>query len=126
MSAPHPNIALLSSLNLADMTQSADVFAEDAVFHYINPKLPDLEGDYHGFEAICGFFATLGERTGGTFRVNVIDARPVGDELVFVQTRNEMTLDGVPLSIDVALIWRIVDGRIRDVWDIPAVFTDAS
>ena len=79
-----------------------------------------------GFGAICGFFATLGERTGGTFRVNVIDARPVGDELVFVQTRNEMTLDGVPMSIDVALIWRIVDGRIRDVWDIPAVFTDPS
>lgn len=126
MSESHPNIVLLSAIDVTDMAKSADVFAEDAVFHFINPRLPDIEGDYRGFEAICGFFDKMADLTDGTFRVNVVDAWPVGDELVVVRTRNEMILDGAPVSTDVVVVWRIVDGRVRDVWDIPAVFTSAS
>ena len=47
----------------------------------------------------------------------------VGDELVVVQTRNSLTLEGQPITIDVVVVWRIVDGRITEVWDIPSAYT---
>jgi len=43
MTDDHPNIALLKQLDPSNMTASTDLFAEDAVFHYFNPNLPDLQ-----------------------------------------------------------------------------------
>ena len=47
----------------------------------------------------------------------------VGDELVVTHTKNRMTLQGRPIATDVVVVWRIVDGRIAEVWDIPSVHT---
>jgi len=37
-----------------------------------------------------------------------------------------MTLQGRPVAIDAVAVWRIVDGRIAEVWDIPSVHTTAN
>ncbi len=37
MSDDHPNIALLKRVDPANVAETIDVFAEDVVFHYINP-----------------------------------------------------------------------------------------
>ena len=37
-----------------------------------------------------------------------------------------MTLQGRPIAIDVVVVWRIVDDRISEVWDIPSVHTLSS
>ena len=55
--------------NLADATE---LFAPDAVFHYINPRLPDIQGDYVGMDGIRSFFEKIGAVTAGTFRVEPI------------------------------------------------------
>jgi hypothetical protein len=34
-----------------------------------------------------------------------------------------MVLEGIPLEIDVVVVWRIVDGKIVEAWDLPAVHT---
>lgn len=122
----HPNITLLRRVDITKLDQCADVFAEDAVFHFFNPKLPEVAGDYRGVEQIATFFAKMAGLTGGSFKVTVRDARAVGDELVVVQTLNEMTLAGAEIAVDVVVVWRFVDGKITEVWDIPAVFTAPS
>lgn len=49
----------------------------------------------------------------------------VGDELVVVQTKNTMILEGEAIAVDVVIVWRIVDGRIKEVWDIPSAYTQS-
>ncbi|MEM8664520.1 MAG: nuclear transport factor 2 family protein [Pseudomonadota bacterium] len=124
--AMHENLAILSRFDVRDVKGSADVLADDVVWHFFNPQVPALHGDHKGIEALAAFFAALAELTAGSFTVNVVDARPVGEELVVVQTRNTLTLDGRDLATDVVVVWRIVDGKIAEVWDIPSLHTLAA
>lgn len=123
MPQPHPNLAVLGRIDVTDLPTCADAFAEDAVWHFFNPQLPEIAGDYRGRDGIEAFFAAMAGATDGTFRVNVKDARAVGDELVVVETVNEMVLEGGPIAVDVVVVWRIVDGKVTEVWDIPAVYS---
>lgn len=117
----HPNIAALSKFDPADLEGSADALAPDVVWHYYNPQLPELHGDYVGVVGVMTFFSRLAEMTDGTFKVNVNDAWPVGGELVVVHTTNTLTLGQQNISVEVVVVWRIIDGRIAEVWDIPSL-----
>ena len=123
MSDTHPNVALIERLDIHDIAASEDVFAEDAVFRYFNPLLPDLQGDYVGLAGIRDFFQKIGALSEGTFRIEPVSATAVGDELVVVHTRNSLTFDNQPITMDVVVVWRIVNGRVTEVWDIPSVYT---
>lgn len=123
MPEEHPNISLLKRLSPGNLAAAAELFADDVVWHFFNPRLPDIQGDYVGLAGLKSFFETMGARTGGTFHVEPISMNPIGDELVTMQTRNTMTLEGQQISTDVALVWRIVEGRVKEVWDIPSVYT---
>ena len=121
MSENHPNIALLQKVDPANIAGSADVFAADLVWHYFNPRLPEIQGDYVGLAGLQNFFEKMGQRTEGTFQVTPISVTPVGDELLVVQSRNTMILEDRHIETDVVTVWRIVEGRIAEVWDIPSV-----
>ena len=124
MTEVHPNVAVLSRFDPRNVAGSADVVAEDVVFHFFNPNLPDIQGDYVGLTALQEFFGQMAEKTAGTFRVNPISVTAaVGDELVVVQSKNTMILEDRKIETDVVVVWRIVDGRITEVWDIPSVHT---
>lgn len=125
MTAQHPNLDLIQSLDPANLADAAEVMSPDVVWHYYNPTLPDLEGDYVGFDGLQRFFGTLAALSSGTFKVEPISATAVGDELVVVQTRNSLTIKDQPVTIDVVTVWRIVDGRVTEVWDIPSAFTQS-
>ena len=116
------NILLLQKLDITNLDSCADLFADNFVWHYFNPKLLQLQGDYNGLEELKGFFAKLGEMSGDSFNVSVIDVRAAGDELVVVQTCNRITLGGNTIEFDVVVVWRFVDGKIAEAWDIPSVF----
>jgi len=126
MTEDHPNIALLSKVDIRDLDASETLFSDDFVWHYFNPKLPDVEGDYVGVDGLRKFFAILAGKTGGTFRVKPISATPVGEELVVVRTRNTMELEDTSTAVDVVVVWRVVDGKIAEGWDIPSAFTMAA
>ena len=126
MDTLHPNIQLLNRLDITDLTSAEDLFAEDFVWHYFNPNLPEVEGDYVGIGGLRKFFARLAGGTGGTFRVEPISATPVGDELIVVRTRNTMELEGSSIAVDVVVVWRVVDAKIAEGWDIPSAFTLAA
>ena len=121
MADEHANVSLLKRLDLSNLAAAADLFAQDVVFHYFNPRLPDIQGDYVGLTGIHTFFEKIGVLTGDTFRVEPISITAVGDELVVTQTKNKMTVQGQPIATDVVVVWRFVDGRIAEVWDIPSV-----
>ncbi len=123
MTKEHPNISVLEKFDPTNLAGSADVLAENAVWHFFNPLLPDVQGDYVGLKGFQAFFGKLGGKTDGTFKVNLISTIAVGDELVVTHSKNSMILEGRPIETDVVVVWRIVDGLITEVWDIPSVYT---
>ena len=123
MSEEHPNVSLLKRLDLRNLEACADLFAADFVWHFFNDRLPDVQGDYVGLAGLKAFFDKLGAGTGGTFAVEPISVTPFGDELVVTHVRDTMTLQGTALEIDAVVVWRIVDGRLAEAWDIPAINT---
>lgn len=118
MSNEHPNIVLMQQLDLGNIAAAKDAFAEDVIWHYFNPNLPAMQGDYVGLDGIRSFFEAIGQMSEGTFKVQPVSATAVGDELVVVQSRNTLTFQGHTIALDVVVVWRFVDGRIAEVWDI--------
>lgn len=118
----HPNISLLEKIDLRNLDGCAEIFSEDFVWHYYNPQLPELEGDYKGVQELKGFFGKLFQMSRGSFNVTVVDARCVGDELVVTQTCNRISFEDRMIEFDVVVVWRFVGGKIAEAWDIPSVF----
>lgn len=118
----HPNLAILMKLDLQNLDACAEIFADDFIWHYFNPKLPDFEGDYRGVEGLKGFFAKLGAMSRGRFQVNPIDVRAMGDELLVTHVRNRIGLAKDVIEFDAVVVWRIVDGKLAEAWDIPSVY----
>ena len=123
MNNEHPNISILKKFNPSDPDTLAEVLAEDFVWHYINPQLPELEGDYAGLAGLKQFFQILGGRTKGSFQVNPLSINPMGDELISTHVKDTMSLDGQQLEIDAVVLWCIIGGKIKEAWDIPILPT---
>ena len=123
MNTIHPNIAVLQKFNPADVSASAGIIAEDAIFHYYNPFLPELQGEFQGRKGFVNFFEQIAAKTEGSFKVTPLSITPMGDELVVTHVKDNMTLDGEQIEVDAVVVWRIVDGKIKEAWDIPAVYT---
>ena len=123
MTDAHPNVALLSRFDPANLAGMTEVLAEDFVWHFINPKLPEHQGDYVGLPGLQDFFKRTEEFSGGTFRIKPVSVTAMGDELVVVHVKDTMVWEGSPVEIDAVVVWRIVEGKLAEAWDIPAVHT---
>ncbi|WP_299124270.1 nuclear transport factor 2 family protein [uncultured Winogradskyella sp.] len=123
MNKEHPNITILKRFNPADPNTAAEILAEDFVWHYINPKLTELEGDYFGLSGLKDFFQKLAGRTSGSFKVNPISATAIGDNIVIALVKDSMSLEGKPIEIDAVVVWCIMEGEIKEAWDIPIAQT---
>ena len=97
MEKSHPNIAVLQRFNPTDLANSGNIIAEDAVFHYFNPRLPDLQGDYQGRKGFMEFFGKISTQTNGTFKVTPVSIDPMGDEFVVTYVTNSMASGGALL-----------------------------
>ncbi|MEL6492013.1 MAG: nuclear transport factor 2 family protein [Cyanobacteria bacterium J06621_3] len=120
----HPNVSLFNQLDPANIAQSADILSENFVWHFFNPTLPQIEGDYVGLEGLQRFFEILSVMTDDTFWVEPISIAPIGDELVITHVKDRMTLNGAPIELDAVVVWRVVDGLLAEAWDIPSVYND--
>ncbi len=119
----HPNMSLLEKLDVQNLAKCSKLFADNFFWHYFNPLLPELEGDYEGIKGLKGFFEKLKGRSDGSCRVNVVNGYPAGDELVVTHVCNRMDLDGASIEFDAVVIWRVVNSKITEPWDIPAINT---
>ncbi len=123
MGKEHPSITLLSRVDIHDLSASSDLFSQDFVWHYFNPKFPDIQGDYFGIKGLKSFFKSLAGKTTGTFKVSFVSATPVGEELVVVHVRDTMEFEDNYIAIDAVVVWRVVNGLVTEGWDIPSAFT---
>jgi predicted SnoaL-like aldol condensation-catalyzing enzyme len=123
MNKEHPNIAILKRLNLQNPEVNTEIIAADFVWHYYNPELPEMEGDYAGLSGLAHFFTQLAKRTKGTFKVAPLSIVPMGDDLVITHVKDRMVLNGNPMEIDAVVVWCIMEGKIREAWDIPVIPT---
>jgi uncharacterized protein len=120
----HPNLATVRRIGRAvqsgDIAAASEVLAEDVVWHYFNPRLPDLAGDYTGAIGLQSLFHDLARLSRGSFRVEPVSMEPVGDELVFTHVRVHLVLEERKIATDAVVVWRVREGRAVEVWDIPA------
>ena len=69
----HPNEELVrrgyEAFNNADVDTLRELFADTTIFH--EPGRSPISGDYQGLDQVLGFFGTLAERSGGTFRATL-------------------------------------------------------
>ena len=77
MAEEHANVTLLKRLDLRDLAANAEIFAPDVVFHYFNPKLPEVQGDYAGIAGIQTFFETTHPRLIGDTRLKLHPDTPI-------------------------------------------------
>ena len=124
--AAHPNLELLGKLAdhfPGEMDKLKPLFSDNFVFHYFNSEMPSMQGSYKGVEGFGEFFTKLGSMSEGTFEVKNGEVIHIGDELIATHATPRMNLERRSFEWDALFIWRIVDGKFEEAWDIPAVNT---
>ena len=72
------------------------------------------------------FFQILAGKTKGSFKVNPLSIVPMGDKLIVTHVKDTMILEGKKKEVDAVVIWCIIDGKIKEAWDIPVIPTAKS
>ena len=115
--AENPNEALHHKGHAAFAANDNDtlglLIADDSLWHVAGKSL--LSGDYRGREAVFGFFAKLGELSGGTLEIQ--DDEILGGEertvalFTLTATRGDKTLNA-----DFCEVVRWRDGQVIEDW----------
>lgn len=116
----HPNEDTLRSLYDAfsrrDLEGIRGLLAEDAVFH--QPGRNPLSGTYQGADEVLGLMRMLGERSGGTFRVELHDVI-ASDEHAIGLLRATGERQGRRLDVPVVHVFHLRDGKLAELWIHP-------
>jgi ketosteroid isomerase-like protein len=88
------------------------VMAHEVVWH--EPGRSDLAGDYRGPNEVLGFLRELKARTGGTFKIEVLDVLSEPGRAVVFQRETAMKHEKV-LDLIAAVDFEIHNGKITEV-----------
>jgi len=88
------------------------VMAHDVVWH--EPGRSDLAGDYKGPDAVLAFLGQLKSRSGGTFKIEVLEVLSEPERAVVLQ-RETATRPGKILDVIAAVDFEIHHGKITEV-----------
>jgi uncharacterized protein len=88
------------------------VMAQDVIWH--EPGRSTLAGDYKGPEAVLSFLDQLGARSGGTFKIEILDVLSEPGRAVVFQ-RETATRNGKALDVIAAVDFEIHGGKITEV-----------
>jgi ketosteroid isomerase-like protein len=113
----HPNEELVrrgyEAFNNADVETLRQLFADTTIFH--EPGRSPISGDYEGIDQVLGFFGTLIERSGGTFRATLHDV-VANDEHAIGLHSSDAERDGRRISSPTVLVFHIRDGKLAETW----------
>jgi uncharacterized protein len=113
----HPNEDLVrrgyEAFNNADVETLRQLFADTTIFH--EPGRSPISGDYEGIDQVLGFFGTLAERSGGTFRATLHDV-VANDEHAIGLHSSDAARDGRAVHSPTVLVFHVHDGRITETW----------
>jgi ketosteroid isomerase-like protein len=101
------------AFNNGDVETLGQLFADTTVFH--EPGRSPISGDYQGWDQVFGFFGTLAERSGGTFRATLHDV-VANDEHVVGLHSSDGERDGRSVRSPMVLVFDVRDGRIAETW----------
>ncbi len=125
------NVALVKrgydAFSKGDLAAIQAMGAEDEVWETTLGGAPGFRYEYRGPGEVLEFFATLQERTGGTFKDEPEAFMPVDDDRVAVLEHITATRDGRTLDHHVVHVFEVRDGKIRRVTeynDNPRVIAD--
>lgn len=96
-----------------DMDTLAELFADDTLWH-VAGRSP-IAGDYRGPEAVFGFFARLGELTGGTLELEDQFFMEDGDRTVAL-FRLKGSRGTKHLEADFCEVVRWENGQVAEDW----------
>jgi ketosteroid isomerase-like protein len=85
------------------------IFSEDITFHI--PGRNPISGDYAGHEEVTGFFQALGERSEGTFSIDVHDILDNGEDTVVALVTHNGHRDTGELAMPGVHVWHLKDGK---------------
>jgi uncharacterized protein len=118
--AEHPNAALIrrgyAAFSKGDMDTINEVFADDIVWHEAGGG--GIAGDYKGKAEVFGFFGHIGERSGGSFSLEVHDVLG-NDEHVTALIRARAQREGKTMDINAVHVWHVQDGKAVEFWGVP-------
>ena len=98
-----------------------DKASDDLVWHF-EAVGSELAGIYSGKDNVFEkFLMKLFEITEGTFTVEPVNIWAAGDELVSVHYKASFVTGGTTKSGDGVLVYRVVDGLITEVFDVPSL-----
>jgi uncharacterized protein len=114
----HSNVARIrdgyAAFAKGDFGVLNDLFAEDLVWHDAGRN--QTSGDYHGRDAVYGFFGKLMEVTGGTFRADV-HAVLADDEHGVALVVLSASRDGRSVEVNEAHVFHLRDGKVIEFWN---------
>lgn len=85
------------------------IFADDIVWH-VSGRNP-LSGTYNGPEEVLGFFQNLGERSNGTFNLEVHDILDNGKDKVVLLLTETAQREDRSLDESAVHVWDVQDGK---------------
>jgi ketosteroid isomerase-like protein len=85
------------------------LFADDISWHVAGQN--PLAGVYTGHDEVLGFLGQLGERSGGTFELELNDVFDNGAETVAALVTERVEHDGKQLEESQIHLWRVQDGK---------------
>ncbi|MDQ3723570.1 MAG: nuclear transport factor 2 family protein [Actinomycetota bacterium] len=85
------------------------IFSDDISWHI--PGRSPLAGTYAGPDEVLGFFQSLGERSGGTFNLDVHDILDNGEDKVVLLLTETAQRDDKSLSVSAVHVWGLEDGK---------------
>jgi len=117
--AEHPDITLVKcgyeAFGKGDVATLSELIAPDAVHHMFGASL--VSGDYHGLDAILGFYGQLAELSDGSYAVEPEQFFADGNGTVIVVHRQTGKRNGKALDNRQALVFELRDGKIVDLHD---------
>ena len=116
--AEHPNAALLrrghQAFSKGDQATLAEVIAKDVLWHTAGKGA--VAGDYHGRDAVFGFFAKLAELSDGTMTIEDQDFL-ASDERAVALFKIKATRGSKKLDADYCEIVRVRNGQTVEEWN---------
>jgi ketosteroid isomerase-like protein len=106
------------AFNTGDANTLISLMAHDVVHHV--PGNSPLAGEYKGIEAVLGYYAALGDATGGTFRADLIDCHADGRGHVVAIHQTSATRNGVTRVSRGSVLFSFLGEKMTDLLEMHA------
>ena len=101
-----------AAFNSGDMDTLIEVFDESIVWHL--PGRSAMANDYEGRDATLAYFGQLAQKTGGTFRAELLSALADDEDRVVGIQRSIADRNGKHLDVGNCIVFEFKDGRVID------------